>query len=253
MTGRGRAAVSTMDEPAGPPSGVRRRYERSDATVALLVTAARERFAREGYGPASLADIVERAGVTKGALYHHFHGKRDLFRAVYEGERQRLVEVVRRAYGGVGEPWDAFHAGIAAFLQALLNPQAQRILLVDAPVALGVRALWEDTSPAGFVSQIQQGLERAAAAGAILARPSDPLTYLINGAVCAAAQMIAHSDRPHETLREVLSQLRTMLDATVARAGGPRGPGPGNSGEPGSGAAAPCGVNPARQVRRDPP
>src|SRR6185437_16102188 len=111
--------------------------ERSEATTTALVEAARDLFAKDGYAATSLDAVVGKAGMTKGALYHHFAGKRELFAAVFAGEQQKLSGVVAAAYAGRQDPWEAFEAGCRAFVEACQEPGVQRIFLLDAPAALG--------------------------------------------------------------------------------------------------------------------
>lgn len=196
----------------------RTQRERSEATITLLVSVARDVFAREGYAATSLNTVVEIAGVTKGALYHHFEGKRELFQAVYETEWIRLAAVVNRAARGEADAWLAFQTGVESFLKALLDPGVQRILLMDAPGVLGAEAVYlQQTTGAGSFAQIRRGLERCIETGAITPRPVEPLTHLIFGAVCASATLVTRSDDPRGALVDVRAHLRTMLDALVGR------------------------------------
>nr|BFE72407.1 TetR/AcrR family transcriptional regulator [Actinoplanes digitatis] len=204
-----------MTATAGATS--RTQKERSDATISLLLTVAREIFGRDGYAATSLTVVVEEAGVTKGALYHHFKSKQDLFRAVYEAEGERLSRIVTGAYRDEPDQWEAFHKGVAAFLEALLDPWAQRIMLTDAPGALGMPAIWDNLTTGGFTAQIRQGLERAAGAGLISRAPTAATPHLIYGAVCSAAQLIARSDDQRATFEDSAASLRLMLDALVGR------------------------------------
>src|SRR3954453_6031701 len=96
----------------------RTQQERSNATTGELIAAARDLFARQGYAATSLDEIAAAARVTKGAVYHHFDSKRDVFRAVYELEQRRLGDIESRAYQRKRDPWVAFHAGCLAFLEA---------------------------------------------------------------------------------------------------------------------------------------
>src|SRR5207302_6267465 len=101
---------------------------------------ARELFAAHGYGAVATEEIVRAAGVTRGALYHHFTGKRELFEAVYEEVERGLVEqIASSAVSSATDPLAALHAGAQAFLDACEDPAVQRIALVDAPSVLG----WE--------------------------------------------------------------------------------------------------------------
>src|SRR3954463_6271863 len=124
---------------------VRRRTqeERSSDTRRRLLASARALFAERGYGATSLADVVDAAGLTKGAVYHHFSNKQDVFRAVYEGEQRHLVRVVADAALREADPWDGFMAGWRAFLEAAQDPAVQRITLLDAPAALGWQRMRE--------------------------------------------------------------------------------------------------------------
>lgn len=195
----------------------RTQRERSDATIALLLTTAREIFGRVGYADTSLSAVVEEAGVTKGALYHHFKSKQDLFLGVYSAEGRRLSKLVSVTYRNVQDPWEAFHAGIAAFLEALLDPWVQRIMLTDAPGALGMQTIWEDLSSQGFIAQIELGLAQAVEAGVQVSRPIGSLSHIIYGAVCSASQLIAQAKDQRAAFDEVRASLRVMLDALITR------------------------------------
>ncbi len=107
--------------------------QRSEATTAALVEAAHELFAQDGYAATSLDGVVAKAGVTKGALYHHFAGKRELFAAVFAAEQQKISEVVAGAFGRHEDPWEAFEAGCRSFVETCQEPGLQRIFLLDAP------------------------------------------------------------------------------------------------------------------------
>src|SRR5947208_9897321 len=93
--------------------------EQSEATRGALVAAARELFAERGYAAVGTEEIVRAAGVTRGALYHHFSGKKQLFQAVYEDVEQKLVErIAESAISSASDPLQALHAGAQAFLDA---------------------------------------------------------------------------------------------------------------------------------------
>src|ERR1044072_5433349 len=117
----------------------RTQAERSESTRRALVEAARPLFAAGGYAGVGAEEIVRSAGVTRGALYHHFGGKRDLFEAVYE--RIAVELALRIADGalsaGATAPLEAMRAGAEMFLRAATEPEAQRIVLLDGPSVLG--------------------------------------------------------------------------------------------------------------------
>lgn len=184
--------------------------ERSATTTAELVERARDLFASDGYRATSLDDVVAAAGVTKGALYHHFGGKRELFQAVYEREQERLASIVDEAYLGHADPWDGFDAGCRAFLQASLDPGVQRITLLDAPSVLG----WEgmrDIEARYSLELLSQGLEAAIGAGQIAPRPVRPLAHLLLGAICEGAMMVARSPDQAAAIVDVLHEVSTIL------------------------------------------
>jgi AcrR family transcriptional regulator len=194
---------------------VQTQQQRSEATTRKLLDAARRLFAADGYAATSLDDVVRVAGVTKGALYHHFEGKRDLFRAVFEREHERLAVVVTEAAAPETDPWDAFYAGARAFFEATLDPSVQRIALLDGPSALGwdeMRAIESNYS----LDLIRAGLERAIEAGRMTERPVAPLAHMLFGGLCEAATFVARSKDQEATTHQVLAELRTQLDALAS-------------------------------------
>ncbi|WUH94261.1 TetR family transcriptional regulator [Streptomyces sp. NBC_00433] len=189
--------------------------ERSDATVEDLLKAARTLFATAGYAATSLDAVCERAGVTKGALYHHFAGKKQLFSAVYTREQERLSARITAAYTALAaDPWEAVFAGSRAYLEAALDPEVQRITLFDAPGALG----WEAMRDLGVNCRelTHKGIARAIRKGAIPERPADPLTSMLYGGLSESAMAIVRTADPQAALRDALADLRKLFDALAA-------------------------------------
>ena len=183
-----------------------------------LLAVAREYFAERGYADASLSAIVEAAGFTKGAVYHYFSNKQDLFRAVYVAEQARVTAAVVAAFRAEADVWEAFHAALAAYVQELLDEKVRRIILLDAPVALGWQTMRIAVSPSGE-DLIREGLEKIAEAGLLSGHRVDILARLVFGAVCEAANLIGTSEHPETLAAPVLAELRLMLDPLV-RSGG---------------------------------
>jgi AcrR family transcriptional regulator len=183
--------------------------ERTEATTTALVEAARELFAEDGYAATSLDAVVEKAGVTKGALYHHFSGKRDLFAAVFASEQVRLSGATIAAAGRERDPWEAFEAGCRAFIEACQEPGVQRIFLLDAPAALGWETIREIES--GSLQMMERGIERAIEAGSIPERPVAPLAHMLFGAICESAMVVARAPDQEAALREALEELHRLL------------------------------------------
>jgi AcrR family transcriptional regulator len=189
-----------------------RKAQQSQATRGALVSEGRRLFAGRGYAGVGTEEIVRTAGVTRGALYHHFDGKEDLFRAVYEDLERELVERVAEAAAVAGDPLEALHAGLEAFLDACEDPAVQRIALIDAPSVLG----WEQWREIGFkygLGLLQGALEAAMDAGLVERRPARPLAHLLIGALDEGALLVARADDEGQTRREVGDALSRHLDA----------------------------------------
>src|SRR5919108_2672223 len=114
-----------------------RRAERGEATRAALVRAARELFAERGYAAVGTNEVVKRAGVTRGALHHHFPHKKDLFRAVYEQTEAELVEATVAQLSAIEDPIEMLTAGVRSYLDACADPGLRQIGLIDGPAVLG--------------------------------------------------------------------------------------------------------------------
>jgi AcrR family transcriptional regulator len=192
----------------------RTQQERTEATTNALTGAARELFASDGYAATSLDAVVEKAGVTKGALYHHFSGKRDLFAAVFAAEQVRISGAILAAAEGKRDPWDAFEAGCRAFIEACQEPGVQRITLLDAPAALGWETIRELES--GSLRMMEQGIQRAIDAGSIEPRPVAPLAHFLFGSVCESAMVVARAIEQEAALREAVDELLRVLRSLAA-------------------------------------
>jgi AcrR family transcriptional regulator len=194
--------------------------ERTEATTTALIEAARELFAADGYAATSLDAVVAKADVTKGALYHHFSGKRDLFAAVFASEQVRIAGASIAAAARQSDPWDALEAGCAAFIEICQEAGVQRIFLLDGPAALGWERIRELESSSLNVMEV--GIARAIEAGRIEPRPVKPLAHLLFGAVCESAMVVARAKDQHAALEEALAELGRLLRslAIVPRAEG---------------------------------
>jgi AcrR family transcriptional regulator len=169
---------------------------RSEATRRQLVTAARALFGARGYADVGTEEIVRAAGVTRGALYHQFRDKADLFAAVAE---QVEAEITDRIAAGAAEaaadPMDALRAGARLFLDACAEPEVERIILLDAPSVLGWEA-WRDLAARYGLGLVQLGLQSAMDAGAIVRQPVAPLAHVLIGALDECALYIARAEDP---------------------------------------------------------
>src|SRR5438552_11290417 len=175
---------------------VKSRSEQSQETREALLSAARDLFAERGYAATSTEDVVQRAGLTRGALYHQFRDKEDLFRAVYaEVEREfvdKIAAHMRQRIGAGGNAWDEVREGAQAFLDVALDGDVQRIALLDGPAVLG-RAAGGDVARLGL-DLIHRGLLRSMERGLIEPQPLEPLARVLRAAITEAAMYIARSE-----------------------------------------------------------
>jgi AcrR family transcriptional regulator len=187
--------------------------ERSEATRNALMTVARRLFTERGYDAVSAEEIVREAGVTRGALYHHFGGKAELLEAVYERLEAESTERVARIVLGsdLHSPVAAMKAGVGAFLDECAEPELRQIALHDAPAVLGWDR-WREIGAANGLGLIEASLTAAIEAGEIRELPVKPTAHLLLGALDEAAMLVARSDDP-VARAEVTAVLVALLDS----------------------------------------
>ena len=188
----------------------RTQVERSEATRSALVAAARELFAARGFAAVGTEEIVRRAGVTRGALYHHFAGKRDLFRACYEQIEselaERLVESVAPGAGAL----ETLRAGKELFLDATLDPEMQRIALIDAPAVLGWEQ-WREIGARYGLGLIEALLAAGMESGEIRRQPLRPLAHAMLGALDEVAMLVSRAEDPRAARAEASETLESLI------------------------------------------
>jgi AcrR family transcriptional regulator len=188
----------------------RLRERQAEATRELLVAVARERFTNQGYAATSIEDIVQRAGVAKGALYHHFSGKDTLFRAVYEAVQADVVSAVMAAALAAQEPWAGVRAGLSAFLDACLDPAFRRIVVLES-----VSVLQPEVREGGIehveLPMLRTVLTPLLASNVLPGVAAEPLAHVALGGLYGAALFIARSPDPDSARREVDVVLDTLV------------------------------------------
>ena len=172
-----------------------------DATRLALVVAARELFGERGYAATSIDEVASRAGVTKGAFYHHFAGKADLFQVVYEQVKREVSDQVVSVFN---EPdhWKAVIGGCQLMIDAQLDPAVRRIALHDARSVLGWDVVRDIETRYGAVG-IRGALRKAMHGGVIETQPLRPLALLLAGALSEACFYVADADDPVAAREEV--------------------------------------------------
>jgi AcrR family transcriptional regulator len=180
------------------------------------MAAARPLFAKRGYAGVGTEEIVRTAGLTRGALYHHFGGKRELFEAVYEHIEHELAEQIGTKALGASDPLEAMRLGVELLLDACLEPEVQRILLTDAPAVLGWER-WREIGAEASLGLIEGTLQAAMDAGTISPQPVKPLAHVVMGALDEAAMLVGRAEDPAATRVEVAAALQSLLEGLRPR------------------------------------
>ena len=192
-----------------------RKEEYAAATRAALIAVARELFAARGYADVSIDEIVHGARVTKGALYHHFDDKQALFRAVVEAIEAEIAGRVRAAADKKSAAWDQLVAASHAYLDACMERDVQRIVVLDAASVLGWR-LWCEIDKAYGLGILQERLGAALDAGLIERQPLEPAALLVLGALNTASRVIAEAEDATASRREVGATIDRLLSGLRA-------------------------------------
>ncbi|MBI6631311.1 TetR/AcrR family transcriptional regulator [Pseudomonas paralactis] len=184
----------------------RARAEMIEETRARLIASARRAFATLGYARTSMDDFTAQAGLTRGALYHHFGDKKGLLAAVVAQLDSEMDERLQRISEQAVEPWSGFCERCRAYLRMAQDPEIQRIVLQDAPAVLG-----DTGSQHHCVESLRQLLEALMQAGWVAPAPSQALAQLINGSLVNTALWIARDAHPSARLEEGLQSLEVLL------------------------------------------
>ncbi|OBI41912.1 TetR family transcriptional regulator [Mycobacterium kyorinense] len=187
------------------------RRARGDQTRRDLVDAGRALFVEKGYFGTSISDLVTRSGVgTRGAFYHHFKDKAELFRAVFEEvERDLTLRSLASPPQGA-DAWEVLSAGMRGFLESALEPEVQRVMLIDGPVVLGWQTL-RSIQKSNSIALINEMVDEAIAEGIIDDHPVGELTHLLVAAVEEAALLVAHAARPAKARERAARVLDRLL------------------------------------------
>jgi len=184
---------------------------RSAATRSRLVATARELFGARGFAAVGTEEIVRAAGVTRGALYHQFRDKSDLFAAVAEQVEAELAEhIAQGAADDKADPMYVLRTGARLFLQVCADPAVERIILLDAPAVLGWEA-WRDMAGRYGLGLVQLALQAAIDAGSIAPQPVVPLSHALIGALNECALYVARATDPAAAREECAQIIEQIL------------------------------------------
>ena len=188
-----------------------RQVDRSTATIAQILSSARKLFAASGFEATSIDDIAAGAGVAKGAVYHHFASKEEIFTRVLEDVQHEIAALpMPAANRALRDVFDLIAAETLRYLLAATEPSRKRILLVDGPAVIGWRK-WREIDDRYFGAGARSALA-AALGGEASQREIEPLAHLLMGAVMEACLVCAESPDPKKSARELSTSLRKMLE-----------------------------------------
>lgn len=193
----------------------KRRSEMMEETRAKLIASARKAFAEKGFAAASMDDLTAEAGLTRGALYHNFGDKRGLLQAVIDQLDAEMATRARDIGAQAGNDWDGLLAEGVAYIEMALEPEVQRIVLLDGPAFLGDPSQWPSQNRC--LQTTRQTVERLIAQGVV--RPLDPeaAARLLNGAALNAALWVAASDDPQDVLAKAVEAFRFLAEGLLVR------------------------------------
>jgi AcrR family transcriptional regulator len=184
---------------------------RGQATREHIVDVATDLFATAGFDGTSIDTVMRTAGVSKGALYHHFPGKEALFEAVLDRVTERVELALAEAADGVQSPADLLRIGCAVWIRQAVDPVVQQIMLIDAPAVLGWQR-WRERDEANTLGAVRTALTVAASQGILDLRHVDVFAHALLAMVNELALMIARADDPAHALVEAESALHELFD-----------------------------------------
>ena len=191
----------------------RRRADQVEETRGKLIAAARRAFAQKGYSEASMDDLTAAAGLTRGALYHNFGDKKGLLQAVIDQFDGEILEQMRAAGQQYHTRWHAFLAEAITYIEMSLEPEVQRIMLLDGPAVLGDPSRWPNqtaclrTTAAMLAELIEEGMVKPV--------DTEAAAQLVNGAALNAALWIAAADEPVAALPRAVQAFRLLVSGLL--------------------------------------
>jgi len=193
----------------------RKRADMIDETRGKLIVAARKAFAEKGFADASMDDLTAEAGLTRGALYHHFGDKKGLLAAVVTLVDSEMAERAHQValHSGADTPWDQLLVEGIAYIELALDPEIQRIVLLDGPAYLGDPSRWPSQN--SCLEATKAKLTALIEAGTVKQMDCEAAARLVNGAALNAALWVASSDRPKEVLPKAQHALRELMSGLL--------------------------------------
>jgi AcrR family transcriptional regulator len=192
---------------------VNKRVEQGQATRAALIRVATELFAANGYDGTAIPAVLDAAGISRGALYHHFASKEALFEAVLQAAEAQATRKVTRAAGGASDPLDGLRRGCAAYLAMCRDPVVRQISLIDAPAVVGWER-WREIDEQHAFGLVKAAIAAIAADGRVKPELVDVMAHMVLAALLEVALLVARADEGRIAIRrgqEAIDELLTAL------------------------------------------
>jgi AcrR family transcriptional regulator len=195
----------------------RTQAERTAATRDALIAAGRSLFSGHAYNDVSTETVVRTAGVTRGALYHHFADKAELFAAVFESVEAEVTGRIGAAIGeaGLSDPLAVMRLGAQTWLEASAEPEIHRIVLLEAPAVLGWER-WREIGNRHNMGLVVALLAHAIEVGRIPQQPVEPLAHTLLGALREAALYLALAADRTQAAADVGAVIDTLINSLAA-------------------------------------
>lgn len=193
----------------------KRRLETMEENRAKLIVAARKAFAEKGYSAASMDELTASVGLTRGALYHNFGDKRGLLAAVVDQIDSEMASRAQEIGARAGDGWQGMLAEGDAYIEMALDPEVQRIVLLDGPAVLGDPSQWPSQSRCLQITK--QAMERLIEQGVVKPLDAEAAARLVSGAALNAALWIAASEAPKELLPKALEAFRALASGLLVK------------------------------------
>ncbi|MDB6454053.1 TetR/AcrR family transcriptional regulator [Falsirhodobacter sp. 20TX0035] len=193
------------------------RADTMQANRAKLIAAARAAFAERGYAAASMDDLTAGVGLTRGALYHNFGDKKGLLAAVVAQIDEEMAARARTAADAEPDAWQALLTEGTVYIEMALEPEVQRIVLLDGPAVLGDPSRWPSQN--ACLAATRQTVEALIADGTLKPLDAEAAARLISGAALNAALWVAASDDPAQTLPKAVETFRALTSGLLRREG----------------------------------
>jgi len=191
----------------------KRRAEMVEETRSKLIQAARQAFSDKGYAAASMDELTAAAGLTRGALYHNFGDKKGLLQAVIDQMDAEILLQMREASTREATKWDGFIAEAITYIEMSLEPEVQRIMLLDGPAVLGDPSQWPNQT--ACLRTTTEAIEALIAEGTVRQVDAEAAARLVNGAALNAALWIAAADDPHAVLPRAIEAFRVLVSGLL--------------------------------------